>query len=834
VERSLAFRKIGFTNYYTAAFQLALILLTLYLTSLYSYLLFHSIVEISGIIIAVVTFIIVWNGRRYIDNGYFIFLGSALLFVAGLSLFHLLAYKGMGVFHGNTSDMATQLWIATRYLTAISFLLAPFFIKKRLDVPLTIILYSVAFALIILSIFYWKNFPVAYVDGSGITEFKKDSEYAIAFLFGASSLMVYTQGKFFDRRVRSLIIFSLVASIIAEMFFTEYVSVYGPANLVGHLFLIVSFYLLYLGIIEVALRRPSRNLYRNLMLSREALKNNEAGLRKMNDILEERVRTRTYDLQKSNEKLNARNLLLKLGAETKSRKAYLVEVMNLIKEWTECKYVGIRVQNDSGSIPFNVCTGYSRKFWASENWISLKKDNCICTRVARGEADPQDLRMMSDEGSFLCGNTLKYIDNMSEEEVNIFRGECIKQGFLTLAVVPIWHGQQILGVVHIADKKKNKLSRDKVEFLEGLSPLIGAAIHKYNTLESLEKSKRALAVLSVGNHILVHAKSEKELLDKICEMIVKKGGYAISWIGYDLNHDGRITPMAQEGAKKEAVNEMIEIGSGLELTKGSTKQAMISGETQVRRNIQFDPSYTYLKEMAVKYGFKSSIVIPLKSQGNLFGVLTIYAKESVAFDKKEIKLLEELASDMAFGVNSIRTRLAKERSEKQLVKSYQHLGLINRKISVLLDLEKGQRDKKNLGEYILKTAVTLSRADLGLLYKYDPKGNFALLASRGIGKGFDEEIKFFNGESHKFLKPLIARQKKIEARSDIFDLGCFNIDGKIRCYLIIPLSKKKTGRLKGAIFLGFRNEKKLFEQELEFYDVFERHASSALFHARIL
>jgi len=828
-------KKIGFTNYYTATVQLAAILVLLYISSLYSYLLFHTVVEMAGIIIAGIIFLVVWNGRRYIDNGYFIFLGIALIFVAGISLFHLLSYKGMGVLPDNGSNAPTQLWIAGRYLAAASFLLAPLFIRKKIDVPLMFIFYSAAFLLIILSIFYWKNFPPAFIEGSGLTAFKKDSEYIIAFMFGISGLLVYRLGKYFNRRVKNLIIFSLVLSIITELFFTEYVTVYGPANLIGHLFLIASYYFLYLGIIEVALRRPSHNLYRNLMVSRETLKNSETSLKKMNDLLEEKVRIRTYDLQKTNEQLNARNLLLKLASETKSRKAYLYEVMNLIKDWTGCKYIGIRVVNDSGSVPFNVYSGYSKKFWDAENWLSLKKDECVCTRVARGIPCPQDLKFMSENGSFLCQDTLKYIARLPEDDINSFRGECVKQGFLTLAVIPIFYGRDILGVIHIADKEKNKLIRKEINFLESLAPLIGNSISKFNMLESLDKSKRALAVLSEGNHILVHAKSEKELIDGVCEMIVKKGGYVAAWIGYlNRTNKNRLEPVAQYGVTRESLNDIINVVRAQATAKGSAKLAVESGETQVRRNIQVDPNYEYFKEPAVKLQFKSSISLPLKSSQHLFGALNIYAKESVAFDKREIKLLEELASDMAYGINTIRTRVAKERSERQLVKSYQHLGLINRKISVLLDLGKNYKDKKNLGNYILKTAISLSQADLGLLYKYDSKGNFALLSSRGVGKKIDEEIKFFNSESHKFLKPVVERQKKLEVRPEMYDLGCFNINDRVRCYLIIPLSKMKSGRLKGAIFLGYLDEKKLYEQELEFYDVFERHASAALFNAKVL
>jgi len=101
------------------------IFLGLYLTSLYHYLLFHSLAEIFSITIACGIFMIAWNSRQFIDNNYLLFIGIAYLFVAGVDLIHTLAYKGMGVFEGYETNLATQLWIATRYMVSLSLLIAP-------------------------------------------------------------------------------------------------------------------------------------------------------------------------------------------------------------------------------------------------------------------------------------------------------------------------------------------------------------------------------------------------------------------------------------------------------------------------------------------------------------------------------------------------------------------------------------------------------------------------------------------------------------------------------------------------------------------------------------
>jgi hypothetical protein len=142
----------------------------LYFLSRQNYLLFHSITEIFSIVIAFAIFAIAWNNRRLIDNNYFIFIGMAFLFVAGLDVFHTLAFKGMGVFPSFVgSNLATELWIATRYVLGFSFLIPLVFTRRKIKPSKIIVGYCIVSALLLVSIFYWQNFPVAY-DNSLIRE----------------------------------------------------------------------------------------------------------------------------------------------------------------------------------------------------------------------------------------------------------------------------------------------------------------------------------------------------------------------------------------------------------------------------------------------------------------------------------------------------------------------------------------------------------------------------------------------------------------------------------------------------------------------------------------
>jgi len=247
----------------------AVIFAGLYFSSWYNYLLFHSIAEIFSILVAFSIFVIAWNARRLMDNNYFVFIGIAFLFVGLLDLAHTLAYSGMGVFPGYGTNLATQLWIGARYMQSLSLLVAPLLIGRRLRVNWMLLGYSVVTALLLVSIFYWRNFPVCFVEGVGLTTFKIVSEYVISLLLLGAIFTMWQKRRQFDTNVLRFLLAAILVTIASELAFTLYQSPYGLPNLIGHFLKIVAFYLIYKAIIEIGLVKPYNLLFRNLKQSEE-------------------------------------------------------------------------------------------------------------------------------------------------------------------------------------------------------------------------------------------------------------------------------------------------------------------------------------------------------------------------------------------------------------------------------------------------------------------------------------------------------------------------------------------------------------------------------------
>ncbi len=240
-----------------------IIVFGIYLSSYYSFLLFHTIAELFSIIIAGGIFVIAWNSRKNIDNSFFLVIGISFLFMGFIDLLHTLAYAGMNIFIGYDANLPTQLWILGRYLQSLSFLLGALVVKKKLKPYHLTVGYSIV-SILLVSLIFIGLFPDAYVVGSGLTPFKIISEYIINLILFITILILYKFRNFFDRKVLILIVVSIIATMVAELAFTFYVSVYGFSNLVGHIFKIIAFYLLYKSIIRIGLETPFDLVYRRI------------------------------------------------------------------------------------------------------------------------------------------------------------------------------------------------------------------------------------------------------------------------------------------------------------------------------------------------------------------------------------------------------------------------------------------------------------------------------------------------------------------------------------------------------------------------------------------
>ncbi|MBD2205884.1 response regulator [Calothrix sp. FACHB-1219] len=213
---------------------------------------------------------------------------------------------------------------------------------------------------------------------------------------------------------------------------------------------------------------------------------------------------------------------------------------------------------------------------------------------------------------------------------------------------------------------------------EMLNLAITRDITEYRKAETeIRRVNRTLQALTNCSQVLVRAKDELELLQRICQMIVEVGGYRLAWVGFaEDDAQKTICPVAQAGYEAGYLQS-------LNLTWADTVEGRVPAGTAIRtrqttiiQNILTNPDFEVWRCQATKQGYASAIALPLITDNQAFGVLLIYAAEPDSFDSDEVQLLEALATDVAYGIMALRNQRDRQLAQialQQSQRSYQQL-----------------------------------------------------------------------------------------------------------------------------------------------------------------
>ena len=169
----------------------------------------------------------------------------------------------------------------------------------------------------------------------------------------------------------------------------------------------------------------------------------------------------------------------------------------------------------------------------------------------------------------------------------------------------------------------------------------------------LARVKRSL---QAATSILLRAESEAEMFDQICSGLVEFGDYrmvAVAVANDDLGKTFRFPAIAgyDQGYLAYAHITWNDEPTG----NGPLGMAIKTGAVQVNQDFASNPKTRPWREEALRHGYRSSIVLPLRRQGTVAAALVIYAAEPQAFDAEELQLLSALADDVSYALSRIAT-----------------------------------------------------------------------------------------------------------------------------------------------------------------------------------
>ncbi len=317
---------------------------------------------------------------------------------------------------------------------------------------------------------------------------------------------------------------------------------------------------------------------------------------------------------------------------------------------------------------------------------------------------------------------------------------------------------------------------DANDQLRGYSTIV----HDINERKYAERDQqrllRALRLLSDCNLALTQADDEQTLLDDICRLIVDTGGHIMTWVGIaEQNAAKTVRPVARAG-KDQGYLDAIHVSWDESAPSGCgpTGTAIRTGKTQINQDTHSNPALAPWREAAEKVGYLSSIALPLISHQQIYGALTVYSRERNAFAAEEVALLEELATNVAFGIESLRTHGQRVAAESANVAKSAFLANMSHEIRTPLNAITG------MAHILRRTSITAEQA--GLLDKIDISSAHLLdiinvildLSKIEAGKFLLEETEVNIDNIVSNVASMLhdrAQQKKLQLRTEVQPLG---------------------------------------------------------------
>jgi PAS domain S-box-containing protein len=184
----------------------------------------------------------------------------------------------------------------------------------------------------------------------------------------------------------------------------------------------------------------------------------------------------------------------------------------------------------------------------------------------------------------------------------------------------------------------------------------------------LAQTERALRLLAEFDHALLRRSSERELLRMACRVAVGVGGYRMAWVGY-AEHDAckSVRPMELVGLAKGYLSRVTVTWGDDRLGRGPVGTAIRTGKPGLCRDISKDPLFAPWRKEALKRGCASLLALPLMTEQRCIGALAIYSAHANAFSDSEIRLLQQLANDLSFGIMALRGRKERRELEQQVL-----------------------------------------------------------------------------------------------------------------------------------------------------------------------
>jgi PAS domain S-box-containing protein len=281
---------------------------------------------------------------------------------------------------------------------------------------------------------------------------------------------------------------------------------------------------------------------------------------------------------------------------------------------------------------------------------------------------------------------------------------------------------------------------------------------------------RAFKLLSECSMAMIHAKNEQALLDEICKLAVETGGYVMAWVGFVVeSKDNTIRRVAASGCEDASLDSIKLTWEDAELGHGTVGETIKTGTTTINQKSFVNTKSSPWCEAAIERGCRSGISIPLHFYQQTPGVLTLYSAMQDAFSEEEIKLLEKLAENLSFGIETRRVIIQRAAAEASTKAKSEFLANMSHEIRTPMNAILGLSHLMQRDEMTPKQTDRLKKIDVASKHLLSIINDILDFSKIESGKLVLEEMEIVMSELFDRIVAILSPQLSVNGLNLLID-----------------------------------------------------------------